>query len=97
MYIANLAIANVGYSAHEAFIHGGGRYGLNAPLGVDFPRGYRPAEEEKAPDGRTSWRGEEHNVRSPIAGLLLLPADPVKHDMVELSVAPLYFSVSLVV
>ena len=56
MYIANLAIANVGYSAHEAFIHGGGRYGLNASLGVravEFP-------EEKAPDGRTSWRGEEH-------------------------------------
>jgi hypothetical protein len=63
MYIANLAIANVGYSAHEAFFHGGGRYGSNASLGmraVDFPRGYRPAEEEKAPDGRTSWRGEEH-------------------------------------
>jgi hypothetical protein len=63
MYIANLAIANVGYSAHEAFVHGGGRYGSNASLGmraVDFPRGYRPAEEEKAPDGRTSWRGEEH-------------------------------------
>jgi hypothetical protein len=56
MYIANLAIANVGYSAHEAFFHGGGRYGSNASLGmraVDFPRGYRPAEEEKAPDGRT--------------------------------------------
>jgi hypothetical protein len=52
MYIANPAIANVDYSAHEAFIHGGGRYGLNASLGVgavDFPRGYRPAEEEKAP------------------------------------------------
>jgi hypothetical protein len=50
MYIANLAIANVGYSAHEAFVHGGGRYGSNASLGmraVDFPRGCRPAEEEK--------------------------------------------------
>jgi hypothetical protein len=34
MYIANPAIANVDYSAHEAFIHGGGRYGLNASLGV---------------------------------------------------------------
>src|ERR1700720_3187595 len=48
MYIANLAIANVGYSAHEAFVHGGGRYGSNASLGmraVDFPRGYRPAED----------------------------------------------------
>jgi hypothetical protein len=50
MYIANLAIANVDYSAHEAFIHGGGRYGLNASLGVravDFPRGYNPQKRRK--------------------------------------------------
>ena len=52
MYIANLAIANVGYSAHEAFIHGGGRYGLNASLGVravDFPRGYIDPQKRRKP------------------------------------------------
>jgi hypothetical protein len=35
--------------------------------------------------------------KSPIAGLLLLPAGPLKHDMVELGATPLYFPVSLLV